>query len=237
MAQNRYYGKLREQNQKILELCPANTTLRLELALEMKKRLEGIIEPDVMEFGIGEGDLTKYLMQYNPNAMFDLLDKSPEMIEMAKEKLHTFYYDKIGCEFICEDIENYFTEPNNPFANCYDAIASAWTIHNFPWKSKINVFHLCYTALKEGGSFLMMDKVYQDSSEFQKKLLNLQNYRYSRYLEPEIAKFIMEHEMQDFSDKYRMDESPTLDALKKIGFKNILILDRVERDVLLVARK
>jgi hypothetical protein len=45
------------------------------------------------------------------------------------------------------------------------------------------------------------------------------------------------HEMQDYDANYKMQESQTILLLKELWFREIEILDRIERDVLLVARK
>lgn len=45
MPQNRYDEILRDYNQEIINLSPANQTMRIELALEIKKILEQ--KPDI----------------------------------------------------------------------------------------------------------------------------------------------------------------------------------------------
>jgi hypothetical protein len=43
--------------------------------------------------------------------------------------------------------------------------------------------------------------------------------------------------MQDYDMNYQMEESQTKLLLKEIWFRDIEILDRIERDVMLVAKK
>jgi hypothetical protein len=81
-----------------------------------------------------------------------------------------------------------------------------------------------------------MDKIYPDDYGTNLHLLRLQNARH-KYL-PEIAKeAIINHELQDFDAIYKMQESHTKKVLQGIGFRDIEILDRIERDTLLIARK
>jgi hypothetical protein len=54
MLQNRYDDILREHNQEIINLSPANQTMRIELALEIKKILEQNPDAKVLEIGVGE---------------------------------------------------------------------------------------------------------------------------------------------------------------------------------------
>ncbi|MEN9551785.1 MAG: hypothetical protein RI935_162 [Candidatus Parcubacteria bacterium] len=79
-----------------------------------------------------------------------------------------------------------------------------------------------------------MDKVYPDVGG--EALLNLQLNRY-KYLSEAGCKEITEHEKQDYLDEFRMNETNFLDALKQAGFASPVIIDRVERDVVIIAKK
>jgi len=109
-------------------------------------------------------------------------------------------------------------------------------MHNFPRPDKKKLFEKTYERLSTQGTFIMMDKVYVDKEEEREKSLKMQLERY-RYLSPDLKKEITDHEILDASDEYRMDELSTIETLKTIGFKNIQIIDRVERDVILIAEK
>lgn len=49
MIKNRYDDILREYNQDIINLSPANQTMRIELALEIKRILERNPDTEVLE--------------------------------------------------------------------------------------------------------------------------------------------------------------------------------------------
>lgn len=228
MPKNRYDDKLREGNQLILDLTPANYVLRIELSLEVKKLLQDK-NSKILEIGVGEGDLTKYVLKENNGISIDCLDISQDMLDLANENLSKF---KDRLNFICADALGFLKE-NSPK---YDLIISSWTIHNFPWSDKLSLFQEIFSSLNFGGKFLLMDKLYPDISEQSKQLFDLQIKRYV-YLSEELKNEIIAHEKQDLLDDYRMEETQTINELKKIGFKNIKILDRVERDVLLMVEK
>ncbi len=57
------------------------------------------------------------------------------------------------------------------------------------------------------------------------------------YLPEGVGSAMVEHETQDYSDEYRMDELRLAEVLKEIGFSDIIITDRVEREVVLIAEK
>lgn len=228
MPQNRYDNILREYNQDIINLSPANQTMRIELALEIKKILEQKPDLKILEMWIWEWDLTKYILQYNPDIKLDCLDISQEMLDSAKQNL----WDQ-NINFIQGDACNYLDKSSTP---AYGIILSAWTIHNFPKKDQKRLFEKIYDKLQEGWIMIIMDKIYTDNTQKNMRLLRLQNARY-RYLNPDVEHAIKLHEMQDFDANYQMQESQTILLLKEIWFRWIEILDRIQRDLLLVARK
>jgi ubiquinone/menaquinone biosynthesis C-methylase UbiE len=228
MIANRYTHQLREKNQLILDLTPGNYVLRIELSLELKRSLRNK-KAKVLEIGCGEGDLTAYLLKNNQSIIIDCLDISKEMLQSAQRKLASY---RGRTRFVQQDVLEYFNSTNQEYA----LITEAWTLHNFPWKNKIHVLEKMYAHLAPQGKILLMDKIYPDNAVLRKQMLQEQLVRY-RYLENNLRKEICDHEQQDFLATYRMDETRTIQLLKKIGYRKIAILSRVTRDVVLTAEK
>ena len=224
MAENRYDGCLRKYNQEVVNLNAGNYILRHELAIHLKKVLAGK-ESRVLEIGVGEGDLTKFLLENNNNIKIDALDISPKMIANAKRNLMAFH-SKLN--FICRDFLRFSSTAR------YDAVVSALTLHNFDSMQRKEAFKKIFSLIKNHGYFILMDKIYPDDKKLREKSFNTQMRRYD-YLDPFLKKKISDHEKQDYSPKYRMDESKILELLKKTGFRKINIIDRVERDVIISA--
>jgi len=82
-----------------------------------------------------------------------------------------------------------------------------------------------------------MDKIYPGDKSENESYFVLQNKRYANCLSEDLAKDMILHEYQDFSDNHRMDEAELIKVLKEIGFSKIRIVDRVEREAVLVAEK
>ncbi len=221
---NRYDNLLRKYNQDIIELCPYNPILFRECAKLIAKHHSSATR--VLELGSGEGDSALPVLE-GTNARLDLLDISPEMNEIAAEKLSK-YAKRI--RFICRDAHDYLRESES-----YHIIYSAWTVHNFSQENKKELLETIYKNLADDGIFILLDKVYPAGDR--EALLKHQNDRYKRFLAPEAAQAIIDHEREDASDEYRMDEAPFLDLMKHAGFSKIEIVDRIERDVLLLASK
>ena len=239
--ENRYEGLLRKHNQELTQLNPSYLALKIRTAHELKKFIaqsERGVRSRVLEIGIGEGDLTRFLHEVNPGITIDALDVSPEMIKAARSNL-----EDTSIVFIEADALEYLTNPAAGyeaimgFAKGYDAIISSWVIHNFPWDQKIELFRAIHDKLTPGGEIMLYDKVYSDDKETRIRQFKAQNLRYTTCLDIEVAEEIVAHEYQDFSPEYRMDESQTLEALRDVGYRNPWVVDRVDRDALIVARK
>jgi ubiquinone/menaquinone biosynthesis C-methylase UbiE len=226
--ENRYDGLLREHNQAILELLPAHPTLRVVAGAEVARAREN--DGVVLEIGVGEGDLTRYMLDRDSRLRLDALDISPEMIAEARKKLPI---DRV--HLIQADALDYMRTSVN--AGTYQVIASGWTVHNFPWEEKSELFEEIYRCLRPGGSMVLMDKIYPDDPAERERLLELQINRLRYLSSPDAIRAMTEHERQDASDPYRMDETYTVGRLSAIGFRNIRVVDRVEREVVLVGEK
>jgi ubiquinone/menaquinone biosynthesis C-methylase UbiE len=221
---NRYSNILSEYNQDIIDLVPYNPLIFTLGAKEIEKIYRK--NSRVLEIGTGEGDSALPILKLT-QIKLDLLDVSKEMLTKAKIKLRAY---KDRTTYICEDAYSYLKD-----SLPYDIIFSAWTVHNFKDADKERLLNSIYNNLSTGGSFILMDKVYPQSGGAD--LLERQSKRFSRYLPLKVAKAIIAHEIQDSKPPYRLDEKYLLKLLAKIGFRSIFILDRVERDILLIARK
>lgn len=219
---NRYDSILRIHNQEILSLCPYNPLFFRELGLEVKRRWRKGAR--ILEIGCGEGDSARHVLDLT-KARLDLLDISPQIIKVCKKNLKRH---ESRVHYICQDAFEYLrsTEP-------YDIIFSAWTLHNFKVLSRDKLIKAIGAALRPEGAFILADKLYPGSKD--KQLWMVQRKRYEQYLSAKVAKAIIRHEEEDISPIYRMDERQTVKVLKAVGFKQVTIRDRVERDVILVA--
>ena len=231
MLENRYDDILRIGNREILKLVPSNVVLREELAREVQQVIRRPLCTVLLELGSGEGDLTRFILDYSLGKCFDAVDISPEMIACAKEYLGK---DAYKVRFICEDALEYLMEIS---AETLELITFAFFIHNFKKDEQKKMFEQIYRILKYNGTMIIMEKIYPDDPWQCHYLFNIQMRRYSTYLEKELADTIIEHETQDVSSSHLMMESETISLLKEVGFRHVEIKDRVESVVLLTACK
>ncbi len=222
--ENRYGTQLRDSIKEIRALVPASETLGFVMAFEFQKLYRK--GDKVLEIGCGKGDSARLLLHYT-QAKLDLLDISPQMILSCKKNLSEY---KKRIHYICADALLYLrkSEP-------YNIILSSWTIHNFSKKEQKDLLMAMYAKLTTGGSVMFMEKVYPNKSAV--KLLDEQQFKRYKYLSPDICREVTTHDKNDTSDKFRMDERPLMKMLKDVGFHRVSIVDRVERDIVVIARK
>jgi ubiquinone/menaquinone biosynthesis C-methylase UbiE len=222
---NRYDNLLRIHNQKINSLGAPFKIFWHEASYEIKKFCSSNKRVEVLEIGSGEGDSGLPIL-LNTNCDLHLLDISKEMIASSKKLLKGFE-DRV--KYICKDVIEYLSNTHS-----YKVIYSSFTLHNFSINDQERVVSLIYQNLDLGGIFVWDDlispKIGLD------KIVKQQFARYS-YLEPKIRKNTIEHMKKDLTKKYEIKESRALEMLKKVGFKKVTILDRIEREVLIIAQK
>jgi ubiquinone/menaquinone biosynthesis C-methylase UbiE len=226
--ENRWTGLLKEHEKEIEYLSPSYLALKIRTAVELQGAIRGR-DDRVLEIGVGAGDLTKYLLEKNPYLhRLDAVDVSSEMLDVAREVLPVERVNLIHADALEFLLQN----PGR-----YDAVVSSETVHNFPWEDKRLLFGAVDNGLRERGEFIIMDKIYPDSAREGERFMETQFKRYRACLSEEVAEAIISHELQDAEHPYRMDETKTIDELIGAGFKEVEIVDRIERDVVMVAEK
>lgn len=192
----------------------------------------------VLEIGCGPGDSTvpvisRPCFKGMGEGRFHLVDSSPRAVRACLKALPDERRPLVS--IFEEDALEYLKHIQ--LGVDYGVIYSAWTIHNFAQDYKRAVLMAILERLKPGGTFVLMDKVYPDDKERARSMLDAQLRRYTMRLPAQVAAVICEHEEKDFHRTYRMDEKYFEGYLRSMGFHMISYIDRVERDVVLVARK
>jgi ubiquinone/menaquinone biosynthesis C-methylase UbiE len=203
--------------------------LAKHFAVDMMLAYEGET-PLCVELGSGEGNQTAYLLQAVRDANIVAVDPSDHMQHRLETKLGQYINRRLRP--LCVDANTFLVKTKSH----YDAVIAAWTIHNFPWKDKEETFRQAFRVLQPGAGLYLFDKVYPDSVREARRLQNRQLARY-RWLPEHVRTAMVKHEEQDFTPEYRMSETQTLEALASAGFECVQVIDRVERDVVIVGYK
>lgn len=138
----------------------------------------------VLDLGCGNGNVTAQLIQSFPNAQYELLDASNQMINLCKNRFKGYYTD-------------YHTTFFNDFPfseNTYDMVVAGFSIHHCDPSEKQELFQKIYDSLKPKGLLcftdLMIDRNAEEHTPFLEewKAFVLKNYPNSDKWE-----WLMEH--------------------------------------------
>ena len=103
----------------------------------------------VLDVGAGTGLFSYFLYQQRPNLTFTLVDLSPEMLAVARQRfagLPGFAFREL----------NVATEA---LPGTYDVVISSLAIHHLPDSEKAPLYQRIYDALNPGGLFVNADQV------------------------------------------------------------------------------
>jgi tRNA (cmo5U34)-methyltransferase len=106
----------------------------------------------VLDLGGGDGVITEYLQERNPDNAFILLDGSADMLEKARQRL-----DGRDTIFIQQTFEEYLD--TSPKDQRYDFIFSSNAIHHLDWLGKSRLYAKLFRELAFGGAFVNIDVV------------------------------------------------------------------------------
>lgn len=193
----------------------------------------------VLELGCGPGDstvpvITRPFTDQMSEKQFHLVDSSDRALRACMRAMREKKYIR-RASFFEEDALEFLRSRAESFE--YGVIYTAWMLHNFDHGHKRELLTLVNKHLRPGGTFILMDKVYPQDKTESRDMLDRQRRRYRLCLPPNVADAICEHETEDYHPDYRMDEASLASYLESIGFATVEVIDRVERDCVIVCTK
>jgi tRNA (cmo5U34)-methyltransferase len=102
----------------------------------------------VLDLGAGTGLMSAFVAERHPQARFELLDGSPEMLAEAEQRLG----DRVAAIHVQDMADGL---PDGPF----DAVVSALAIHHLEDPDKRVLFTAVHERLRPGGSFVNAEQV------------------------------------------------------------------------------
>ncbi|BDU50267.1 malonyl-ACP O-methyltransferase BioC [Haliovirga abyssi] len=157
----------------------------------------------ILEIGNGTGILTEYILKKYKNLNMDLIDISPEMIKISKEKFKNI---NNNLNYIVGDAEEY------DFNKKYDLIISNAT---FQWfKDFENTINKLYDSLNNGGEIIFSTFGKETYNELRKILKSIsEKYDYSQtfYSMNDIEKII-----RDIGAEFTLIEENYIEKFKNV---------------------
>ncbi|MBZ0326116.1 MAG: class I SAM-dependent methyltransferase [Altibacter sp.] len=164
----------------------------------------------ILDLGCGNGNVTSLLTETFPDSKYTLLDASPEMIALCKQRFKE--YQMVYATAYFNDFQ--FS------VETYDLITAGFSLHHCDLAEKKQLFKKIYTALKPGGVFaytdLMIDKNTAEHSAFLKRW---EAFVLTNFPDGEKWEWLVEHYTEfDKPD----DLKKQLQWLRDVGFENII---------------
>ena len=161
---------------------------------------------EVLDIGIGTGNLEEFIFKKFPRARVIGIDTSAEFLNISKKK----YGDK-QLQTIRADIKNFKINKNK-----FDFILSSLTIHHFEDSEKKKLFLNIYKTLKNGGSFINFDMVDPETTG---QLIQLQDELFRGWGRLGLTAKFIEKEKIEMTKRDRLVKlSKQKEWLEKIGF-------------------
>jgi len=167
----------------------------------------------ILELGCGTGNLSVRLLEKYPHAQLTVVDISPIMLEVTKQKVKK-YENQVSF------VEKHFESFQSKYR--FDIIVSSLAIHHVDTKGKERLFDTVFKMLEANGYFYIVDSVYGASKEIER--INHQvwiDYMKSHDVpDNEIQNALQRREEHDKCDPLFLQ----LGLLKKAGFVAIDVI-------------
>ncbi|MBT8319595.1 MAG: class I SAM-dependent methyltransferase [Gramella sp.] len=184
--------------------------------LELLSGFTEYLAPDfqptrILDLGCGNGNVTKLLAKKFPEARFDLVDASEQMLELCKNQ-----FGQNNMQYH----QTYFKDFQFSIGT-YDLIVAGFSLHHCEDEERQTVFNKIYSSLKPGGIFAYTDLMISKTNPDHPQLLTQwRDFVNSNFPDGEKWDWVMEH--------YAIYDNPTdykiqLDWLEKAGFHKIQI--------------
>ena len=157
----------------------------LKLMNSVVEALPESFEPEhIVDMGAGNGNLTALLKSVLPQVKYTLVDASPEMLRICKERFgteRTTYF------------QGYFDEYSTE-ANSIDLITASFSFHHIDSEQKKNMFQRAYHLLKPGGILASCDlMIHKSHPDHPQLVADWGEFVNSHYPDEEKWLWIMEH--------------------------------------------
>ena len=180
--------------------------------------------PDILDLGAGTGLLSSMMLKKYPKANLTLIDISEKMIEAAK----TRFDGMDNVKYIVDDYTNYV------YANKFDIIVSALSIHHLLDAEKKAVYRNAFQNLREDGVFINADQVLGQT-------MFLDSLYRNDWKSKVESRGLSREEIASAYERTKLDKMANLDNqlgwLKEIGFSDVDCIYKYYNFVVLYGRK
>jgi tRNA (cmo5U34)-methyltransferase len=232
MKKEIYPKKLINDYDLVKSAYPLLFKLRQRVAAKIRRKFGITKHINILEIGAGAGETTEYILKLK-NVKIIAVENDKTMVRKLKRDFKAQI--KAGkFKIVSADIFTYIKKLKK---NSFEVVTSSWTIHNFTKGKRQILLRQIYRTLKPNGLFVNMDKYVLDNKRAEEKSMRLKVRDLNKIANHFIAQEAIRHEEEDRKSVYVMKEQETIKLMKKLSFKQIKILQRIDREAVLSAIK
>jgi len=170
-----------DYTKNMIVCVPHYETLLAHLVSDISPDLE---VAQILDFGSGNGNTTAQLLSRYPTAQYTLVDASPEMLRICKERFGTVQMTLAESFFDDYDIDQ----------GHYDLAAASFSLHHVDGEQKKRLFSHIADGLRPGGIFVYVDlMMHKDHPDHPALIQSWQNFVMANETSGETWTWLMEH--------------------------------------------
>jgi tRNA (cmo5U34)-methyltransferase len=214
-----FSGQIGAEYEMLRLICPASVDMSRRVGEALASMVSNTGQtPQTLELGCGTGITTLSILAQNPAIRLHSVDNEPTMLNQAREHLGA-WLDK-------RQLSLEETDALGALRQCasdsLDAIASAYTLHNFLQNYRAQVYPEIFRVLKPGGVFINGDRYALDDTLAHTGLIQQEIKAYFDVLlkmnRADLLEKWIVHLFSDESPDHIMRLQPALDAFSAAGF-------------------
>ncbi len=207
---------------------PHHDALQATLAKEIGN-LFGNKKIRVLDLGVGTGLTSRAVLKYAPNTEIIGVDLDVKMTARASTNIGT------SLTAVAEDLNTYLVSEK---PESFDAVVSAFTIHNLSADKREKICKEVFRVLKPGGIFVNADKIANNKTSVHKMELSRQLEQFSVFKlqgRPDLETGWTTHYLEDEENK--LLETEWESDLQSAMFTQVEKILRIGMEAVYVARK
>jgi tRNA (cmo5U34)-methyltransferase len=211
---------------------PHHKEFQAQIGLNLLNQFKTEDSSLILELGSGTGETTTEIIKALPNSVVKAVELEQSMILKAKEKQL-----KGNVEFIESDGLRFLSEQEG---NKYDAVVSAYTLHNLDKLTRKSWIEEIFRVLKSNGIFINADKYAYDDFEKYQVVLRDQIKKFKVFEEmgkSDLYQEWVEHYKNDDKENIRLVEGDFIKVLENAGFRGARTVYRRKLEAIMVAHK
>lgn len=228
------------------KIHPGYVEFQDRIAREVKKSILNIEKSNLLEVGVGTGTTLSYVSGRITNANIVAIDNEKKMLLQAEKNRAELLEISRSSSFPVmanNDITYLLTDAIKftDYRNYFDAIYSAFTIHNFTDNERFEFFKNSYRSLKKNSAIIIGDKIAHNDEKLRHKyfneLISIYIDKFSKAARPDLAYKWTLHMAKDEEKGRIMIEDDMKCMMDDVGFKLVDTVYRKGQDAIVVGYK